>query len=342
MSQKNLPVTIWDETSDNSVGLLSSTKVSLLAPCLRLHPDEEYFPMHPLDFIASSRLRHHIGGGSDKGFNKDTKKWDSNDKHFARYYDIPLPLIDKWGPHDNGKNRRPKDDNCGDRWNLFLQTRNRITGITNPSGVVPIFYNQWIGTDDTNRVSFWYFFGFSDAFGTFNHQGDWEHVTLKLNRGRLTEVTCYAHGDSQSTTRNLLFGDDNRLVLYIAKGTHATYKSTGSFSIVAIITDDETANGGSEWVTYNCIRRLDYCDWKDFAGAWGEVGVTGDTTGPLGPWHKREGGQYVANRNTLETHSSVEPCPYFHLLKHRNKRFFDRKPDNYHWCDYCFPDLADK
>jgi hypothetical protein len=27
--------------------------------------------------------------------------------------------------------------------------------------------------------------------------------------------------------------------------------------------------------------------WKDYAGAWGEVGNIATTTGPLGPWHKR-------------------------------------------------------
>ena len=35
------------------------------------------------------------------------------------------------------------------------------------------------------------------------------------------------------------------------------------------------------------LAALEAQPWKNFAGAWGEVGELSHTTGPLGPWHKR-------------------------------------------------------
>ena len=48
---------------------LTPAQIATFAPILRFHPSEMYHPMRPMDFIGSSRFRHHIGFGSDQGFN---------------------------------------------------------------------------------------------------------------------------------------------------------------------------------------------------------------------------------------------------------------------------------
>jgi len=54
-----------------------------------------------------------------------------------------------------------------------------------------------------------------------------------------------------------------------------------------IIGTDETRDGGMEWVITQYVQELQDQPWKDYAGAWGEVGEFATTTGPLGPWYKK-------------------------------------------------------
>ena len=49
----------------------------------------------------------------------------------------------------------------------------------------------------------------------------------------------------------------------------------------------------------------------------------------------------VANSRTRETHSLDHPCEWVSAIANGNRRFVTDKPSGYHWCDYCFPALAD-
>jgi len=41
------------------------------------------------------------------------------------------------------------------------------------------------------------------------------------------------------------------------------------------------------WNITENVLKLNQQGWKNYTGAWGEVGARADTTGPLGPWLKR-------------------------------------------------------
>ncbi len=50
---------------------------------------------------------------------------------------------------------------------------------------------------------------------------------------------------------------------------------------------DRCSTGGTTFATWHKLERVSAQPWRDYAGAWGDVGFVDTTTGPLGPWHKR-------------------------------------------------------
>lgn len=285
----------------------TESQILALAPVLRLHPKEKYFPMDPMEFICRSRFRHHKGRAKDQGYSKARRKWVTGNSKSAQYYDIPVRVINRFGAWSNGDNRRPRDGNNGDSWNVFLQPKGKPKGISRPTGKVPVFYFQrrvdtsrlpavlrkiaHIKVEKYDLVSYWWFMGYNDTppFLSFkmNHQGDWEHVSLKVRNKKIVGVFFAAHDDpARLVSYSKLKKSRGRVVVYCAKGTHASYERVGKFSL-AFGLKDETRNGGHEWDLSQCVLSLKAQPWRNYAGAWGEVGTKGWTTGPLGPWHKR-------------------------------------------------------
>jgi len=276
---------------------VSPEQIKKFAPILRIHPSEKYFPMDPLEFIRKSRFRHHRSPLGDEGYNKATGLWDKSDSHNKKYYNIPIEVIDRHGPDDEGRNRRPHDPNRGKKCNMFLQPRGNPTGVRNLNpDRVPIFYYTGSRTEEVHSatgtrvetyryIQYWRFHGFNDGFMGQNHQGDWEHVTVKVSRGRFAGVWFAAHGKPAFRRRDEMEWKRGRFIVYSAKGSHASYHKEGLFHLRT----DQAKNGGPtfELNTADSLKGLNVQPWRHFAGAWGEVGQIKDTTGPLGPWYKR-------------------------------------------------------
>lgn len=267
---------------------------SKFAPIVLLHPEDTHFPMHPREFISQSRFRHHITWGRDEGYNKNAKDWIKTNARTPRehYYDIPVEFINSYGLQ-NGKNRRPRDKNNGDKWNVFLQPDGNPVGISEPNGEVPVFYCQKVQDDGKVFHQYWFFFGYNPSLA-LRHQGDWEDFTAVTQDNRLVEAYFSAHGDRRIVTLQELELEGEQVKVYCAKGSHALYPRAGSFASNDILRalgweTDKTATGGYKWNTSRNMELLSEQPWKDYAGAWGEVGNINATTGPLGPWYKRWG-----------------------------------------------------
>lgn len=256
------------------------------APEIRLHSDERYFPMHPIDFIRLSRFRHHKGWGSDEGYNKIRKKWYKNNSKASSYYDIPLEVINRFSSHSNGKNRRPRDENNGSSWNVFLQPNGRPRGDRTPNRQVAVYYyirrrRRMIPFEIYWAITYWFFFGYNDGFLSQNHQGDWEHISLTFDlEKRLKHVYMAAHGSPTRYDKSSVRFIDEHPIVYSAKGSHASYPRPGIYHFGT----DHTEDGGYRWQTWLNCQPLKNQPWRNFAGAWGEVGEFSSTTGPLGPW----------------------------------------------------------
>jgi len=253
---------------------------------VKMHPTEAFYPMEPMDFVRASRFRHHKGWGTDQGFNKASWSWDSGDSRSWEYYDVPVSFINSYGINPDGTNRRPRDSNSGSDWNVFLQPDGHPQGNFWPTGQVPSFR---YATPD-GRQQYWLFYGYNESSCglSFSHQGDWEDITVLTSNGLITGAWLSAHGERTfyhiSQLQTYVEGTVQHLVVYAAKGSHALYPTVGTFNTC---NTDEVRDGGTSWVITDYVQDLADQPWKDFAGAWGEVGEQAHTTGPLGPWFKK-------------------------------------------------------
>jgi|GEM_PF-5518639 len=188
----------------------------------------------------------------------------------------------------------------------------------------PIYYDdgELFGANGSTKnprqayISYWFFYAYNDAPKAsflFNHQGDWENMSLLFRQGAgdlwtLQAVSYSVHGSPEPvgaacptpalsdplscpvprTTRE----GQSRLVGYVADGDHATYASPGTHPLRSThgIASDHTSPIGSgfSWSTWQNLLPLESQGWAGFCGAWGSVGkpflpFASDKTGPLGP-----------------------------------------------------------
>lgn len=268
---------------------------------VKMHSEDPYFPMNPVDFIHLSRLRRHVKDGTDYGYNKITNTFVKGDSHSSEYYDIPLNVImnqhTSYGKYEL-MNLRPKDPNSFGKGEVFLQPYDNLTGDSDPNYRVPCIVHY----KNKNNISYWFFFGYDYAkddvtgYGSGSHQGDWECVEVELDdNGKIKKAGLSCHTGTNNYPANeleIVHGKKDELTVYCAKGSHAFYNKPGKYPTLhplgIAIDYDYTDNMGYDWVATNCVVSLTDPSqvWKYFAGAWGEVGLWKETTGPLGPWQK--------------------------------------------------------
>lgn len=267
---------------------------------VKMHSEDPYFPMHPADYIRLSRLRRHVKGGTDYGYNKNTNTFVKGDSHSSEYYDIPLSVImNQHTPYGKYElmNLRPHDPHSVGENEVFLQPDDHLTGDSDPNYRVPCIVHYV----SDNTISYWFFFGYDDAKAaglvSFSHQGDWECVTVNLDaKGRIESASLSCHtgaNNHPASELEIVHGKKDELTVYCAKGSHAFYNKPGTYNLYKLlgivdVADDHADNMGYDWVATNCVVSLtdESQVWKYFAGAWGEVGEHAATTGPLGPWQK--------------------------------------------------------
>lgn len=262
---------------------------------VRMHSEDPYFPMDPVDYIRLSRLRQHVSGGTDYGYSKLAKAFVVGDSHSAEYYDIPLSVIQEQhtpiGKYEL-MNLRPHDSNSYGKGEVFLQPDDHLTGDSDPNNRVASIAHY---KDNGKEITYWFFFGYdyaNVAGFSGSHEGDWENVTIRLDdNARIISANLSCHTSTNyyaAKDLEIKHGEKEELTVYCAKGSHAFYNKVGSFSTKAPLGHDHTDDKGYDWIATNKVISLtdEQQLWKYFAGAWGEVGEMAMTTGPLGPWQK--------------------------------------------------------
>ena len=276
------------------------------APYVYFHPKEKYFPSYPEKYISKARLRRYKIFSSDESYNKQTKIWDANNKKTPEYYGIPLEVINSFSLSLYGKPLRPKwiRSALNSSVSLELDEEEDFTGNPDPNGNVPVYYDLQLWEEkeegkDALRIRYWWFMAYNEApaLGTFfNHQGDWEHITVYIKKKNkayvLHSVYMSAHNWGYTYTPEELEMDISsgekkpRVVVYCAKGSHASYSKADSYPIFTSLVQDQTGRG-YKWKTWLKLADLSTQPWKDYAGAWGKVGYVVQGTGPLGPWLRK-------------------------------------------------------
>jgi hypothetical protein len=268
------------------------------APRVTMHSTESALPMDPVAFVRRSRLRHYVRGpGGDQGYSRVKKRWLTNNSHDPEYYDIPMKTINGLRAHSNGKHRHPCKKPRGKKLNVFLEAKGDLSGSMSPTGRIPVFFYvlnssspcclPW-GAD--YGIQYWWFFGENPGVAPplDYHQGDWEHMTVLVKGDAPIGAFVAAHGKSKYfTAAKLRKVGPHRFKVFVAKGSHATFESTGTRYKNGV----ELVDGrGVRWDTWQQLRPLATQPWKDFAGAWGGIRgagglhpCTGGSYGPLGP-----------------------------------------------------------
>jgi hypothetical protein len=158
---------------------------------------------------------------------------------------------------------------------------------------VPVYYEYSSGA----YITYWFFYPFNDTQGwitPWNHEGDWERVTIKLNKLNIpTKVHFFRHGGEcgADVAWSAVEKDPStgRPTVYVANGTHGSYERAGSNPVPCIDLPgpagypNDLTNRGRRWETWRFLADAKQQPWYGFGGAWGDVGSMPDTPGPLGP-----------------------------------------------------------
>lgn len=275
------------------------------APIVRLHPNEEFMPMAVSDFLANCRLLWVSGNRKDGFRTTDFAPGASG---------VPPAVLSATqglhGPSDwRAWSRRPHDARIAEdgRMAVLAHEVDEPSADFDEADPPPAFCHVYQLAGNT-YIAYWLFYGHSKFLGTFQHQGDWEHVTLRLKDGVADGAFFAVHHYKYFVDPSNLEYDDGRIVVYSAKNRHASWWKAGDYvpqpppwqdeeevgelgerrRISLPFLKDETSSEGVRWDVSGNLQVLADQPWRHYAGAWGRLGKGNNGTGPLGPWYKRE------------------------------------------------------
>jgi len=125
---------------------------------------------------------------------------------------------------------------------------------------------------------------FSKIDGSSMHEGDWEHVTVRVAKDtyQMLDVYFAQHSDGQllaqpadsSQQGYALLPGTTRPIVYSARSSHASYSKAGETVRLAGLANDYTGEGKtwdtSRWMVD--ISKLPAGSWLDYPGRWGKPG----------------------------------------------------------------------
>lgn len=148
-------------------------------------------------------------------------------------------------------------------------------------------------------IEYWAFYPYNDGFLTFNHEADWEHVTVSIdpkgNGAQGTALRVFFSAHKGGTTLNAgdpkLEMDGTHPISYVAKGTHANYSKPGTYEIPGIplgVAKDvaKAAPAADVWKTETAAVLVGTRSapkngqvFVKYWGRWGQIGSTSETSG---------------------------------------------------------------
>jgi PKD repeat protein len=167
----------------------------------------------------------------------------------------------------------------------------------------PLYYELRRDGDGSGFIVYWLFYpfnGWQSGLLTERHEGDWEHIVVRLSQGSLaSSVAYYQHYcDAQIVRHNAVEVDPQSGVswhpmVWAAKGGHASYRhNVGTVKSACAHLQghgDKTGNG-KHWRAWRSSTLVDARSrgWYGFGGSWGDrIEATINAYGPPGPGPKR-------------------------------------------------------
>jgi hypothetical protein len=151
-------------------------------------------------------------------------------------------------------------------------------------------------------LQYWFLYPMNDGWGLFDHEGDWEHVTVRLDAGLRPVGADYARHENAMPGRwfpwSALRHVGDHPVVLAARGTHASYASPEDVpfwerACPRATPDEATAAGCVTWWTWQGggVRnlgelpapRVAFLAWPGRWGATGRFGLESSSAAPHGP-----------------------------------------------------------
>jgi hypothetical protein len=153
-------------------------------------------------------------------------------------------------------------------------------------------------------LQYWFFYPFNDGYGVFDHEGDWEHVSVKLSPALAPEGAWYArHYDSHPGRWfdwSALAREGDHPVVLSARGTHASYASPAEVppwerTCETTWPAAAAAGGCTPWRTWaegtggivnvgeRSEPRVPFIAWPGRWGSTGRLGGDSHEAAPRGP-----------------------------------------------------------
>jgi hypothetical protein len=293
-------------------------EVERLAPVVVFHQDERYHPTSGKEFLDHAGLAFGHDGCRPKYWHYRVQNGKENpwsDAEIAalgsggfveRVWSSKCkPLSDPADRFSTADLTRPRTPHrsrqlrSGDGWYLDLADDDRAGMPDEKSGdsayetQAPTYYDDGLLYEKGHPngdafITYWFFYDYDNGPLTQNHEGDWEDVSIRLQRngdgwqpvnvfyakhGKESDVLSWGHAFKAKVAGAI------HPKVFSAKGTHASYG--GGVSPRHYL--DRIDEHGPTWNTWTGLRYLWDQGWVGYCGAWGRIGRISDTTGPLGP-----------------------------------------------------------
>lgn len=297
------------------------------APILYFHPDERNFLQDPNTFLAQSSLRE------ERDFR--------GDEEVHGVGDVPPEELSGIG-----------EENKTDDSALFLDHSDETLGegiregdLANSLNLYSYGFNpQANGGKGAHEITYYLFYAYNDGppegIGEVqNHEGDWERVTIQLDpdTNLPLEMRYSAHeGDNTLRTGSGIPMEDGRPVVFVGKGSHASYPEPGQWHTEGPGVHDYTSDDGIRFdLSTRPATDVTTQPWYGGYVQWGERGssseipdglpwvgaLNGVTSGPMGP---SPGKQAVGEATERQPLSDLESPPEAPSL---TERLRDLLPD---------------
>ena len=255
------------------------------APQLWLHRDEDSNPSSVGWYLQRVRMRRH------RAFSPDVQVLDRGQVTVGS-----LVSQTSGGQHSgSGRNRTQ----------FFLEIGNAGKPATKrgdlPSAECYVYFRHSPRNPAQTDIQYWFFYPYN-SFGP-GHEGDWEHVTVRITAEFEIAQVFFASHAKESSWRSpggFSITEGSHPVVYSAKSSHACYwfagkQDRGKWYAIELPPDDFTSEQGAAWDTWTSLRivgevdaPLDNQQWVKYTGHWGEIGVPVVsewlvTSGPYGP-----------------------------------------------------------
>lgn len=266
--------------------------VTKYAPVVHLYSEERYLPGDINEYVT-----HFVLTDESEACNLTTQPF-HNLSHLTQTMRSLIEVRPDYGLDQSPLFLSMVDDFSGDPDWVTGRTNipNIATGLIENAPAVLIVVNKGHGIVD----AFWFFF-YAFNLGPFvmgagpygNHIGDWEHCVIRFDNGNPQVLWMSAHGGGAAYQFEALEkseSDQNRPVIFAARGTHANYATVGQHShdLPYHMLSDFTDRGPLWDVSRNYLayiydgktvfetngtepgREIRYGNWmQNFQGHWG-------------------------------------------------------------------------